>query len=220
MSDQPPATRTSPDPRPRGWSWARFWRNGAVIAAVVGLGVWFAVEGVAPNLSPKNFGVVHEGTIYRSGVLTSAAMHDVIKAHGVRTIVDFGAHEPDTPGQQREEQVAAVMGARYVRLPLFGDGTGDPNRYVEALRVMTDPGAPPVLVHCSAGAERTGGAVALYRMIIEGAGFDEAYAECAQFRHDPARNTKLRPYLERWRPEIERAFREGGTIEYDGPSPK
>lgn len=220
MSDQPPATRPSPDPRPRGWSWARFWRNGAVIAAGVGLGVWFAVEGVAPNLSPKNFGVVDEGAIYRSGVLTSAAMHHVIKARGVRTIVDLGGHDPDTPGQRREEAVAGVMGARYVRLPLYGDGTGDPNRYVEALRLMTDPGAHPVLVHCSAGSERTGGAVALYRMIVEGVPFDRAYAECTQFHHDPTRNGKLRPYLERWRPEIERAFREGGTIAYDGPSPK
>jgi len=216
MSDSPLETR----PEARRWSWPRFWRNAGVIAALVGLGAWFAVEGVVPNLVPKNFGVVDEGAIYRSGVLTSAAMSDVIKDHGVRTVVDLGGHEPGTPGQRREESVAQVLGARYVRLPLFGDGTGDPNQYVEALRIMTDPGEHPVLVHCSAGSERTGGAVALYRMIVEGVPFEQAYAECSEYRHDPARNTRLRPYLERWRPEIERAFRDGGEIAYDGPSPQ
>lgn len=210
---------TDPPPETRRWSWARFWRNAAVIAAVVAFAVWFAAEGVAPNLAPKNFGVVEDGSVYRSGVLTSAAMHDVIDDHGVRTVIDLGAHEPGTAAQRREEEVARVMGVRYVRLPLYGDGTGDPNRYAEALRIMTDPGAQPVLVHCSAGSERTGAAVAFYRMIVGGEPLDEAYAECARHRHDPARNDKLRPYLEKWAGEVENAFRGGGVIAYDGPTP-
>lgn len=215
MTDPPPETR----PHASRWSWPRFWRNAAVIAIVLALGVWFALAGVVPNLVPKNFGVVEDGSVYRSGVLTSAAMHDVIDGHGVRTVIDLGAHEPGTAAQRREEEVVRVMGARYVRLPLYGDGTGDPNQYVRALRIMTDPDAQPVLVHCSAGSERTGAAVAFYRMIVAGEPLDEAYAECAQFRHDPARNERLRPYLERWHAEVERAFRDGGEIAYDGPTP-
>ena len=200
------------------WSWARFSRNAVIIAGAIALTVWFIVEGVVPNVVPKNFGVVEEGAIYRSGVLTTAAFEDVVEDNDVRTVVDLRHEARNT---QREKAAAEALGLRYVQLPLFGDGRGDPNMYVQALRIMNDPEAQPVLVHCSAGAERTGGAVALYRHIFEGVPLDEAYAECAEHRHDPARNPNLKPMLDAWVDEIERAVRTGGTIDYtpgDGPA--
>ena len=214
--------RDQADPAPAqtpiaaAWSWSRFTRNAGIIAAVVGLSVWFVVVGVVPNVAPKNFGVVEPGVLYRSGELTPAAMRDVVTDHGVRTIIDFGAHDLDPAGEARERSVAQSLGVRRVVLPLWGDGTGDPNRYVEALRIIADPGAQPVLVHCAAGSERTGCMVALYRDLVQGWETERALAETTEFRHDPEKNPDLRPMYDRWRNEIERSWRTGGHIEIDG----
>lgn len=199
-----------------GWSWPRFLRNAGIAVALVGLSAWFVVAGVVPNLVPKNFGVVEPGVLYRSGELTPEAMRDAVTDHGVRTIIDFGAHDLDPAGEARERSVAESLGVRRVVLPLWGDATGDPNRYAEALRIITDPASQPVLIHCAAGSERTGCMVALYRDLVQGWDKDRALAEAADFRHDPQKNPDLRPMFERWRDEIERSWRTGEPIRTDG----
>lgn len=212
-ASRPARDQADPGTSRSAWSWPRFTRNAAVILAVVGLSVWFVVAGVVPNLSPKNFGVVEPGVLYRSGELTPAAMRDVVTDHGVRTIIDFGAHDLDPAGEARERAVARSLGVRRVVLPLWGDGTGDPNRYADALRIIADPVSQPVLVHCAAGSERTGCMVALYRDLVQGWDAERALAETRAFGHDPAKNPDLRPMYDRWRDDIERAWQTGGLIE-------
>jgi len=217
MADRPgPITNRG---RTRAWSWPRFTRNALIVAGVVALGAWAWVGNIAPNLYPKNFGVVDEGAVYRAGRLTPEAIREIVEARGVRTIVDLGAHEAGSPGERREDRTALALGVTLHRFPLFGDGRGDPNQYVRALRVMTDPAAQPVLVHCAAGSERTGVAVALYRLIVENATLESAMDEAREYRHDPAGNPHVRAMVETWREAVGAALRDGGTIPYDGPTP-
>ncbi len=212
---------THPEPRagPAAWSWPRFVRNAIVIVGVVALGALAWVHLIQPNLMPKNFGVVREGQLYRAGDLTPGAFEKIAKEEGVRTVVDLGAHHPGSPGERREQQTLDALGVQRVSLRLFGDARGDPNEYVKALRVMTDPERGPVLVHCAAGAQRTGAAVAFYRMLIEGTSLDDAMLEAQQFRHDPKDNPHLREMLETWGEQIRRSLETGEAIPYDGPTP-
>jgi len=207
------------EPGQRHWSWFRFLRNALVIVGVVALGSVAWVNMIAPNLSPKNFGVVRDGAILRSGELTPRAFEQVVTDHGVRTVVDLGAHHPGSPGDQREQSTLDALGVERVSLRLFGDAQGDPNEYVRALRVMTDPEQTPVLVHCAAGAQRTGAAVAFYRMLIERTSLDDAMREAERFGHDPADNPHLREMLETWSEPIRRSLETGELIPYDGPTP-
>jgi tyrosine-protein phosphatase SIW14 len=216
---QPQATTSTGPDAPGAWSWRRFVRNAALVAAIAFLAGLFVVQGVIPNLVPKNFGVVEEGVLYRSGELTTAALAAVVEDHAIRTVIDFGAHDNDPDDERREQRTAEVLGVERHVLNLYGDATGDPNRYAEALRLMTDPDAQPVLVHCAAGAQRTGCAVALYRSLVQGWDDDRALAEAGDYRHDPEDNPRLPAMYHAWREEIGRAFREGGTIEYDPDRP-
>lgn len=209
--DQRPPAKTS-----RDWSWPRFARNAGLIGGGIALAVWFAVEGVVPNLVPKNFGTVEPGLLYRSGGLTTAAFKGVVETHGIRTVVDLGGFDTDPAADRRAQRAAEAMGVRRVVLPLSGDATGDPNRYVEALRIITDPAAQPVLIHCSAGAHRTGCAVALFRAVVEGWDDERALREAENFRHDPEDNPRLREMYFTWRDEIEKALHDGGVIALPG----
>lgn len=162
----------------------------------------------------RNFGVIEEGTLYRSGRMGVAALRRVIEERHIRTIVDLGAYEPGSAEESLESSVAEGLGVRRVVLRLRGDGTGDPNMYVDALRVMTDRNAQPVLIHCAAGTNRTGACAMLYRHIIEGIGFGDAYREAMTYGHDPGSDWVTLTYLAEWSDEIEESLESGDTIPF------
>lgn len=167
-----------------------------VLAGLVALaGGLFYVRVVHPTIWARNFGEVRAGVLYRSGALTPAALERVVRAHGVRTIVNLGAFDHDPERLRAEEATARALGAGYVRLHLNGDGTGDPEQYARALAVIGDPAQQPVLVHCAAGAERTGACVMLYRHVFEGVPLERALIEAEAFGHDEHRNGRLMPYV-------------------------
>lgn len=183
---------------------------GAVASAIAAFAVWD--ELIKPHVIPKRFGVVADGRVYRSGKLTASTMEAVVRDHEIKTIVDLGAWVDDPRGERLEAQTAKVLGVERHVFDLVGDSTGDPNDYLDALRLMSDPANQPVLVHCGAGTERTGVVVFLYRTIVEGKPEAEAIAEARRAGHDPRRNPRLNETLERWKGEIARAYREGGRI--------
>lgn len=183
----------------------------AVLVVVLGLLAW--TEWLAPNLEPKRFGVVVEGAIYRSGEPTPGGLKSVVDRYGIKTVVDLGAHEPGSPEEILAQRTADALGVRRIRLDLEGDATGDPENYATTLRILDDPANLPVLVHCSAGSQRTGCAIAMYRQIEQDWTFDEAYTESFQFDHDPDDpNTYVRQMLEEWTWPVEVAVRTGGPV--------
>ncbi len=165
-----------------------------------------------PNLEPKRFGVVEEGKLYRSGELTTAALAKVVRERGIRTIIDFGAFEPGSADEAREQRSAQALGVTRFVLRLEGDGTGNLNNYVRALEIMNDPARQPVLVHCSAGTQRTGCAVALYRKVHTGASVDALIDEARQYDHDPKDNPHVREILEQRGSDIVDAYRKGTMV--------
>ena len=175
--------------------------------------IWVGLRGVLPNVAPKRFGVVVDGELYRSGRLTPAATRLVVETHNINTIIDFGGFDKDPVAGERAQRTADALGVQRHVLPLEGDATGDPNRYLDALRILRDPESGTVLMHCAAGSERTGCAVALYRIIEDGWSVEQAIEEARRFDHHPTKNPKLGGMIERWRAPIERALNKGGEID-------
>lgn len=197
-------------PRNAPRSKARLWLAILSIAAA-SVVIYGATRPIA-----KNFGVVEAGHVYRAGRMTPSSLERVVREHHVKTVIDLGADPEGSAPDTAVKRSAEALGVRRLTLRLEGDGTGDPNMYVEALRALADPSNEPTLVHCGAGAQRTGAAVALYRHIVQGAPLDKAYAEAREYGHDPKKDVAMRRYLDQWADEIERAFREGGSIAPDG----
>ncbi|MGE3107521.1 MAG: hypothetical protein AB7G11_00930 [Phycisphaerales bacterium] len=188
----------------------------ALVLAAAAAIAWFA--GVRWQFEPKNFGIVEPGVLYRSAALTPAALRRVHDLYHIRTIVDLGAYDRDPVGGVIAQRTADALGIKRFVFPLEGDGTGDPNAYVRALRIIASPANQPVLVHCATGSQRTSGCVILYQQIIHGDAFDPAYDQAKSFKHDPTRNPRLKPYLLEWHDRIAQAYRSGAVVPGYRPS--
>lgn len=185
------------------------------LAAAVGLSLaaWAYFGWVRPNTIPRNFGVVEAGKVYRSGALTSAATRRVHDEYAIRTIVDLGGYDKDPIGERIAARTADALGVRRYVFNLEGDGTGNPNAYVAALRVMMDPANQPVLVHCSAGAQRTSGCIMLYMDVAHGQPLEATYPDSQNYGHDPGDNPRLLPFVKAHEQEIVGAVKAETQIE-------
>lgn len=151
------------------------WFAGLAIA-VGSVATFYAVDFLLNALRlerlPKNFFAVKAGVLYRSGQLRPEHFAQVVRTHGIRTVVALN------PGDDPTEAVrAAALGIRFIGFNMPGSGQGDPQLFHQWLEILADPANRPVLVHCAAGAYRTGAAVALYRMVFDGWSLADAVQE-------------------------------------------
>jgi hypothetical protein len=186
-----------------------------LIAIGIGVasGAYIFDEYVKDNVVIRKFGVVDEGRITRSGRMTPATMRKLYNRTHVKTMIDLGMYKTGTPDEIAAQQTADELGVTRHRLFLKGDGTGNPNYYVHALRLMTDPDNLPVHIHCNAGAQRTSAAIILYRVIIEGRTIPEVYPEAFNFGHHPSKDWILLHFVTTWLEPIRAAYATGGWIE-------
>jgi protein tyrosine/serine phosphatase len=183
-----------------------------ILAACVLAGLTYRYT-IRDNLFARNFGVVKEGAVYRSGRQTPAMTERLVRENNIKTIIDLGAYNRKPVEERVAQRTAEAIGVARFAFDLEGDGTGDPNDYVQALRLLLREENQPVLVHCAAGSERTSACVMLYRNIVEGKTFDESFIEALAHKHDPNDNPKMRAYIEKWGPLIIDAVKNGGEID-------
>ncbi|MDJ0976589.1 MAG: tyrosine-protein phosphatase, partial [Planctomycetota bacterium] len=147
--------------------WGTIRANKVVFAAnillfVGGVGLlvlW--IDGWRNRYLPKNFGIVENGFIYRSGQVHGDLIEDVLKEHHIRAVIDVSG---DTGRSHEAEQLAVVerMGLERTTVEgLDGHGLGPIESYATAFTALVEArrAGKPALVHCRAGSERTGALV-------------------------------------------------------------
>jgi protein tyrosine phosphatase (PTP) superfamily phosphohydrolase (DUF442 family) len=188
---------------------------GVVVGAALAVGgaIWAWDDLLKERIFPKRFGVVEEGQIYRSGQLHPALVEQTLHDRGIEVIVDLDPD--DTPEARAEATAAERLGIEHRLFPLVGDGTGDIEQYAQAiLRMKSAVDADqPVLVHCSAGTYRTGGVVAMYRVLLEGWTPERALDEMEEY--DWKRKNPILPaYLNRNMTALAARLTELGVIDH------
>lgn len=187
---QPPATVAARRPR-------RLYK--ALIGLGVAAGVLWWTEGNGRRMFiPRNFGVVEEGAIYRSGQLHRALLERTLEQHRIDVVIDLEKDDPRDVHEAAEREVVERLGIRHVQLEeLSGSGRGDPQDYVDALAALVEARreGKRVLVHCAAGSQRTGALVAMYRMLYEGWDGERAYEEYLDYRSRPPGEPKLSRWM-------------------------
>ena len=144
-----------------------------------------SVAVVSRKLGWKRFAEVEAGVLYRSGQLTPAQLRAAAARYSLRTVFSFTFTD-----DAEEEALCKELGLRRHFHYLAGNGVGPDDAYLKFLAVVGDPANHPVLVHCSAGVQRTGGAVVMYRIVHNGWDFDRAWEEavgCGNDGNEPQR---------------------------------
>ncbi len=154
----------------------------------------------------RNFRVVRAGKLYRSGQLDLAGLQQVVRRHGIKTIVCLRADDSELSRQ--EEEWARAAGLHFERIPprpwWDAGGTVPAELGLQRFRaVMSDSANYPVLVHCFAGMHRTGSYCAVYRMDCEGWTNREALAEMRLLGYQTlAEDADILDYLANYRPQL------------------
>ncbi|MGD0573152.1 MAG: dual specificity protein phosphatase family protein [Sedimentisphaerales bacterium] len=145
------------------------WLFVAVPAIVIGLAVWVWFGFIKYRFVPKRFGVVVPGHIYRSGQISAPLVKKILTKYNIRVIIDLTSADPNNPDKQAEKQAATELNIKVLRFTMSGNGTGDINDYANAVIAIANAEKQnlPVLVHCTAGAQRTGGVIAAYRLLVQ-----------------------------------------------------
>jgi len=136
---------------------------------IIAGGIWVWHDFVKDRVVPKNFGVVENGLIYRSGRISAGLIKKTLVKYKIGAIVDLAADKGNDINQNAEKSAAAELNINRLVLPLKGDGTGDINNYASAIAAIVEArrAKTPILVHCAGGTQRTGGVIAAYQLLVE-----------------------------------------------------
>ncbi|MEZ6044811.1 MAG: hypothetical protein R3C11_04370 [Planctomycetaceae bacterium] len=126
----------------------------------------------------KRFGEVVPGEIFRSGQISVAMFEPTVRKHDIQVVIDLNGFDTTDSRQVNEVETSKRLGIEHYRYRLDGDGRGDITEYANAIEKLVEcqETGKPVLVH-AAGAHRTGGVVACYRMLLEDLPAEKAYKE-------------------------------------------
>ncbi len=148
-----------------------------VLVAVAGAGVWWQVTRL-----PKRFAPVVEGELYRSGEVTPAHLERLQEEYGIQRVISL--LNPAVPESIAERQAAERLGIEWHNIPLGGDGASEPGKRDQLRELVLAEDAPPTLVHCAAGVNRTGLAVGMYRIHAQGWSYEQVLEEMLRFDFD------------------------------------
>jgi hypothetical protein len=177
--------------------------------------IWFFKYEVIEDYIPKQFGVVERGCIYRSGQLDAELVKRILTRYKIGLIISLSGDSSDDIDKKAERRSANALGIERLVLPLSGDGTGDIKIYAEAISAIcrAKKQGRPVLVHCSAGSQRTSGVIAAYRLLIEKKDVPFVLAEMKRYGANTDCNSPLLQYLDSSLEDLSRVLRQMGVIE-------
>ena len=151
----------------------RWLLSGCVALAGCGLG---EVDGFAWLRPTDNFHAIAPDQAYRSAQLDGESFRLVFAVFGIRTVVNLRGANPDELWYQNEQAAAQEYGVTLADVGMSAQSL--PSR--ETLLLLYDTlttAEHPILIHCQAGADRTGAAAAIWRMVVQGDSREAAQAE-------------------------------------------
>lgn len=120
-----------------------------------------------------NFHEVDPGQLYRSGQLTPDQIRSYTKEYGIKSIVNLRGRSDKAVWYKNEVAEAKVLGLTHVDFKMSATKMLPLQRVDELETILRDV-PKPVLIHCQAGADRSGLAAAIFMHRIRGIDIEKA----------------------------------------------
>lgn len=175
----------------------RWMISSLLLLGLLGAGFYIWDEILKPRWIPKRFAVVVPDRLYRSGQLSRHLVESTLEKWDIDLVIDLNGIVEGDLDQKAELDAVEKLGIEHQRCGLAGDGRGDINSYIRALSLIHEglKNDRKILVHCTAGSQRTGGVIAMYRVLFEGASLEDAVEEMKRHGWRPPRDEILLRYL-------------------------
>lgn len=199
---------TAEPPRGRGWPCY------AVCGCLLGLAAAALTETVHVGLG-RNFHSIVPGRVYRSSQPSPADLERASREYGVRTVVNLRGSNAAFPWFREEARATHRLGMAQEDLCFSSYRLPAPHEVRHLLEVF-DRAAPPLLIHCRRGADRTGLAAAVYVLAQTEAGLAEAHRQLSwRYGHLSMGHTRhLRTFLELYEEWLRSEGRDHSPVEF------
>jgi len=184
---------------PRRKKCLRVWRVLPIIVAVSAAFLWIRIdfsfsrnESAFEKLKER---VIHFDEavpgVYRGGLVPKQAV-PLLKELGVKTVISFDNKKKRA---QAEAEQLKLFGIHQVWIPWSGWDRPRDEDIEKFLTLMRTPELKPVYVHCKRGSERTGTAMAVWRVSEFGWPVEKAYDEMKRYEYRRFRQGHLKAYV-------------------------
>ncbi|MBY0414969.1 MAG: tyrosine-protein phosphatase [Bdellovibrionales bacterium] len=156
---------------------------------------------VSTNLVASDYGLVnniHEtdpGKLYRSAQLKDHELKKLILKRKIKTVINLRGEGVDKDWYQKELRASNELGVAHFDIAMSASRLPHKDD-LRKLLALYETAERPILIHCLAGADRTGEAAALYQMIYMGKSKDEAIKQLSiRFFHLPSAKPAKRYFI-------------------------
>lgn len=148
-----------------------------------------------------NFHAITYGEAYRSAQLDRDEFEYYIKKYNIKSILNLRGEHPETTWYREEKKVMAEHNIQHYNIPL--SSSREPYEAdIQKLIEIFNNAPRPVLIHCQAGADRSGLAAAMWKVIVDKEPKSEAEKQLSIFYgHLPIGKTAaMDRFFQKWNP--------------------
>jgi protein tyrosine/serine phosphatase len=136
------------------------------VALVLGLASLLGVARILYLEEQGNFHPVTPGEAYRSAQLDQDELDYYIRKYAIRSVINLRGMHRDEKWYRDEIETCSTLGVAHYDLALSSDKAPSKAELRDLLGFFQT--APrPVLIHCQAGADRSGLAAALWKLVVD-----------------------------------------------------
>jgi protein tyrosine phosphatase (PTP) superfamily phosphohydrolase (DUF442 family) len=130
-----------------------------IAAFLVVVRIWYLEE-------QGNFHPINPAEAYRSAQLDQDELEHYIRKHAIRPVVNLRGMHHDEKWYRDEIGVCGTLGVAHYDLDLSADKAPTTTEIGDLLGLF-ERAPRPVLIHCQAGADRSGLAAALWKLVVD-----------------------------------------------------
>ncbi|MFA4919274.1 MAG: dual specificity protein phosphatase family protein [Thermodesulfovibrionales bacterium] len=151
-----------------------------------------------------DFHPITPGEAYRSAQLDRDELEYYINKYNIKSIINLRGEHPDELWYNEEKEVSSMHKIQHYSIPLSSSREPD-EAVVRNLIEIFNNASRPVLIHCQAGADRSGLAAAIWKVVVDKEPKSVAEKQLSIFYgHLPiGKTTAMDRFFHNWTPALQ-----------------